>query len=668
MKKTVIVNINGIIFHIDEDAYGALNAYLDALHRYFDLQTEGKEIVSDIESRIAELLQPLITDIKQSVTMEDINGIIATLGNPEAITGEEPAQEKDNNETKQVHNPSQLRDRRLYRDPDNSIIAGVSSGIAAYFDIDPVLIRILFVALLFAGGISIILYPILWIVVPLAETSAQKLEMRGENVTINNIERTYHTTDRLDPDSFWGRIRSMIKELFKIIGKVFYAIWRVFSFLLGIFFILISLAIIIGLIAATFFNKFYIDAIASSSAISIQEFFNLIINPKDTTWLLIFLLIVIFIPLIWLIYAGLKLIIRFKANDKWAMLSMFLLWIAAIIMTTILVLSQVNNFRLSGYAKETIALSLPKTKTIYLNMPYPNENDEFYRMRTPPPGLFGIKIKDNKRDLWGAARIDIEKSFNSYPELEIIKEAQGFSYEEATESAKQIKINFTQADSMLTIDPTFWINQGKWKFQKTRIILHLPTNMKLILNENTRNFLDNNSYWKNDLVGKPLLMTEDGLRNVASSNETSKKTVVVKLSPVGINYKIDSILNINNGKKIISITTDSGKYLLGRPVLSFKTWNKDYISIDTRRSGPRGQSYLKYDYQLNDSIFYLPRYWYCLNKSNAMRYPIFEIQIPEGTVMYFTNEVLDYLQSRDQLLVGGTWKISRKGFKEIDKK
>lgn len=668
MKKTVIVNINGIIFHIDEDAYGVLSAYLDALHRYFDSQTEGKEIVSDIESRIAELLQPLISDTKQSITLDDIEKITATLGKPEDIAGEENVAKEEKKEPKQTYRASHGYSRKLYRDTDNSVIGGVCSGIAAYFDVDPVIIRILFVALVVAGGVSIIVYPILWLVVPEAQTAAQKLEMRGENVTINNIEREYHAADRTDPNSFWGKTRSGMNDLFSIFGKVVYAIWRVCAFLIGIFLIFISLTVIITLIAATFFNKFYIDFIASSSAISIKEFLECMFSPNETLWLIIFSLLVILIPLVGLIYAGLKLIIRFKARDKWAILSMFLLWIASVIILSILVFTQVNNFRLPGYAKETDSLTVPKHNTLYLNMPFSQENDEMYRMHIPPTGMFGIKIKDHKKDLWGIARVEVEKTTNATPELEIIREARGFSFDEANEAAKQIKITYVQTDSLLTLDPAFWLTQDKWKFQRVRIILRLPVNMKIIFNDNTRKFLENG--WRKDYFGKTMLMLDDGLRTdyVANSMSSFNKVITVKMSP-SLNPKFDSILRKNKSPKI-QIVTDSGKYVLERPLITFKAWGLDNIRCYLRTSSiGRSKHNYKFKYDDDENTIYLPTYVYSTSNSSGQRFRSgLEINIPEGARLYFTKEVTDYLQYNDKHMVGGTWQITNKGFTEIPKK
>lgn len=526
MKKTVIVNISGIIFHIDEDAFEKLSAYLDALHRYFDRQAEGKEIVADIEARIAELLQPLIGDAKQSITIEDIEQIITTLGQPEDIAGEDNEVETPHSEKKAQPTPRRIK-RKLYRDTDNSVIGGVCSGIAAYFDTDPVIIRIVLVALCFAGGASFIIYPILWIAIPAAVSASQKLEMRGEDITINNIERTHNVGEQAHQNTVWFRIRSFINEIFHMCGRILLFFWKVIVFLLGVFLILTAIALIVSALSAVFFNKFFLVEVTGSQSISVTEFLNTMISPGTTTLVLILALFVVFIPLIGIIYGGLKLIIRFQVKDKLAVLSALMLWIAAVITTTILVFAQVSNFHAKGEVKDEVALTIPQNNTIYVGANVTG-NEELDKIQYPPQHLFGIRGKGSKNELWGRVSLDIEKSSKSVPEMEIIREARGVTQLEAEAAARQIRSSYTLKDSTLVIDPTFTISQDKWKFQHTKIVLRLPVGAKVYLNANLRNIINwtenTDGYWGGDMVEKTWVMTENGLELMRNS-----KTETVEL-------------------------------------------------------------------------------------------------------------------------------------------
>ncbi len=186
MKKTVNINLNGQVFYIDDDAYTRLKEYLDRLERYFRKQDEAKEIISDIESRIAELFSEKLRNSRGVVTLTMVEDVIRVMGQPEDFDGGSSVEEPEYVEYEEYKG----KRKRLFRDVDNKVIAGVCSGIAAYLNTDPVFIRIAFVILPFLSvGAIFPVYIILWAVVPAAITTAQKLEMRGENVTIKNIEK-----------------------------------------------------------------------------------------------------------------------------------------------------------------------------------------------------------------------------------------------------------------------------------------------------------------------------------------------------------------------------------------------------------------------------------------------------------------------------------------------
>ncbi len=186
MRKTVNINLNGRVFYIDDDAYARLKDYLDKLERYFRKQEEAKEIISDIESRIAELFVEKLHHESGVVTLIMVDEVIRTMGQPEDFEGEFSAGEPEYVEYEEYKG----KKKRLFRDVDNKVVAGVCSGLAAYFNTDPVFVRVIFAILPFLSvGIIFPIYIILWLVIPAAVTTAQKLEMRGENVTIQNIEK-----------------------------------------------------------------------------------------------------------------------------------------------------------------------------------------------------------------------------------------------------------------------------------------------------------------------------------------------------------------------------------------------------------------------------------------------------------------------------------------------
>jgi phage shock protein PspC (stress-responsive transcriptional regulator) len=182
MKITVSINLGGYSFNIDEDAYSELKRYLKNLELHFAGEDSSSEILSDIESRMSELLRSRLTGYKQVITMDDVRYVISVLGTPEDISDHESKSSRDKFASPGYH--------RMYRDPDHRIIGGVCSGMGAYWNTEPWIVRIIFLILAIMGGLGILVYLILYIVIPEAKTTAQKIEMKGEPVNIHNIKES----------------------------------------------------------------------------------------------------------------------------------------------------------------------------------------------------------------------------------------------------------------------------------------------------------------------------------------------------------------------------------------------------------------------------------------------------------------------------------------------
>ncbi len=185
MKQTYSVNLGGIAFNIDDDAYLELRNYLQQIEAHFANEEEGKEIMADIETRIAELFQEQTKGSKQVIDLKDVREIIKILGDPAEIGGPENGGSSGRRES---FGPS--GHRRIYRDSDNRVLGGVCSGMGAYWQLDTLVFRIIFVVAFLVFGIGLVLYLVLWIVIPEAKTAAQKLEMKGEPVNVSNIGKT----------------------------------------------------------------------------------------------------------------------------------------------------------------------------------------------------------------------------------------------------------------------------------------------------------------------------------------------------------------------------------------------------------------------------------------------------------------------------------------------
>jgi phage shock protein PspC (stress-responsive transcriptional regulator) len=182
MKITVSINLGGWSFNIDEDAYAELKRYLKNLEIHFAMEESSAEIMSDIESRMAEIFRSRLTSFKHVISIEDVRHAISVLGTPEDIGSNEERTTREKFASPGYH--------RMYRDPDHRIIGGVCAGMGAYWNMEPWIVRIIFFILAMMGGIGILIYLILYIVIPEAKTTAQKIEMKGEPVNIHNIKES----------------------------------------------------------------------------------------------------------------------------------------------------------------------------------------------------------------------------------------------------------------------------------------------------------------------------------------------------------------------------------------------------------------------------------------------------------------------------------------------
>lgn len=180
MKKNITINLFGALYNIDEDAYELLVRYQEDMKRYFAKQEDGEEIADDIEHRVAELMAELKASGVEAVTIEHIEAIIRRIGSPEQLDGAE----EDSDVLPQTEKPR----KKLYRNPDDKKIAGVLSGLAAFFGVDTMALRILAILLVFVTqGVCLLIYLFCWLIIPEAKTPEDKLLMRGKPVNMENL-------------------------------------------------------------------------------------------------------------------------------------------------------------------------------------------------------------------------------------------------------------------------------------------------------------------------------------------------------------------------------------------------------------------------------------------------------------------------------------------------
>lgn len=331
MNKTVNINLGGMFFHIDEDAYQKLTRYFDAIKRSLSNSSGHDEIIKDIEMRVSELLTDKQKSDKHVIGLKDVDEVIAVMGQPEDYIIEDDLKEAQTN-----NNASNRRSKKLYRDKEKGMIGGVASGLGHYFGIDAVWIRIVLILLVFAGfGTGILAYIILWVVTPEAITTSEKLEMTGEPVNISNIEKKVREEfesvsgklKNVDYDKYGNQIKTGASKLGNSFGDFIMSVFKVFAKFLGIILIISGFAVLISLFIAVF-------TLGSSSFIDVPwqgfiEAGNFTDYPIWSFGLLMFF--AVGIPFFFLILLGFKLLTpNLKSIGNIAKYTLLAIWLIAI--------------------------------------------------------------------------------------------------------------------------------------------------------------------------------------------------------------------------------------------------------------------------------------------------------------------------------------------------
>ncbi|MDD2994792.1 MAG: DUF2807 domain-containing protein [Paludibacter sp.] len=323
MKKTLTVNLNNVVFHIDDDAYELLQNYLSAVEKQLS-EDERKDVMSDIEARVAELFTERLQRNKNVVNKEDVEQIIEVLGKPSQFGGEESETETQSETGKQ----DKKRSRRFYRDPENTVLGGVCGGLSAYLGMDVTLLRIIFIILVFVGvGMIIPVYLIVWLIAPPAVTVAQRLEMQGEDVTIDSIKGEFNNVKNyVESEKFKSSASNIGNRIGDVLGGIFKAIFGFLGAVLGFAGVILLGVLVLALIFLIFepgiLNGFTPEIVTSTDVLSSEKAVLFIIS----------LLLVVGCPIFMIIHWVVRLVSgkkEFPKNTFWVTI---VLWFAGLFM------------------------------------------------------------------------------------------------------------------------------------------------------------------------------------------------------------------------------------------------------------------------------------------------------------------------------------------------
>jgi phage shock protein PspC (stress-responsive transcriptional regulator) len=578
MKKVININFQGTIVPIEESSYELLQQYIESLRVYFAAEEGKDEIINDIESRISELFQERLKNGSTCITDDDVNTIIDNMGRPEALADDEMGTDSERNNKKEKQKESftesttfNWKGKKLYRDENNKIIGGVCSGIAAYFDIDPVIVRILFVitgigfllyVLLWAfvpgsfriengarkrlyrhpddkiiGGVcsgigsyfsvnpwlirviflipfisfffrwgnfgsisfphflsfsfspgSFIIYIILWLVIPEASTTSEKLEMKGEKVDLNSIKNSV----LMEMKGVGERVGKMGMEAGQMarekgpeigqqihqaatrssgaLGRVIAGVFKVFAyFILGV----IAFSLIVALFAL---------AVVAVGLFPLKAY--VLTDGWQTVLAWGTLIFFIGIPVIGIITFIIRRIARIRSQNKIMRWSFIAMWILGILCFFSLITSLGKDFR-SSSSVNTNNVAMSNSHVQYLQVE-PINNGKYNRgnnwFKLEPYATLGI---EDDTAYISNITIRIEKSETDSFQVTVSKMANGRSRRYADTLAGLINYSIAQQDSVLTMDRSIAINTNdKFRNQNVEVRIAVPVGHYIKISKN----------------------------------------------------------------------------------------------------------------------------------------------------------------------------------------
>ncbi len=476
MNKTVNINLANVLFHIDEEAFNKLKRYLEAIKRSFSGTAGSDEIIADIEARIAELFQERMENERQVITMKEVDAVIKVMGQPEDYRVDEDIfEDAPRTESRQASRP-----KKLYRDVDNKYIGGVCAGLEHYLGIDSLWIRLIFIFFALATGFGFIAYILLWILVPEAVTTSQKLDMRGEPVNISNIEKKIkegyegvaERVKGVDYEKVGNQVKSSGRTFFDALGNLIMFFFKVIAKFIGILLIIIGAATLIGLFVGLF-------TVGTLDIIHIpgMNFYRIFGATETPVWVVSLLsFFAVGIPFFFLLYLGLKILINnLKSIGNVVKFSLLGLWLISIIGLVVLGIQEAAAHAYTGSSseKETLVLSA-ESDTLIIR---PRSSELFDNRENIGINNMTLTYDEEGEQLLFSDdfRFDITKSADSLAFIRIRKQADGNSMADARERASNIQWSYDLEGSTLSLDNYLTTAvENKARDQEVRVTLSVP--------------------------------------------------------------------------------------------------------------------------------------------------------------------------------------------------
>ena len=543
MNKTVNINLAGVFFHIDEDAYLKLSRYLEAIKRSFTDSQGRSEIISDIEARIAELFSERIQNEKQVVGIKLVDEVITIMGQPEDYLVDDEIFE-DEPQPRQSY--SSRTTKKLFRDTVNSYIGGVAAGLSHYFGIDAIWMRLLWILLTIgSGGTFILIYLIFWALVPEAVTTAEKLTMTGDPVNITNIEKKIkdgidtvsekvrnvdlkkhgekikegidsvsdnisETVKNVDFQKQGNKLKSSSQNFFDTLGTIIMFFLKVIAKFIGVILIIVGISTLISLIVA-FFTVGITDAVHFPG----MDFIDAANSANIPLWLISMLIFfAIGIPFFFVFYLGLKILVNnLKSIGNIAKFTLLGIWLMAIIGLFVIGVKQATEHAFDAKFMVKEQLDVTANDTLKINMVSDNNYDGYYYRRNNNYRL--VEDENGRTIISSNIRLVVRSTKDSLASMVIEKQSRGSSYDIARNRAKNINYSYALNDGKLDLSSYLTTDiENKFSEQEVMVILYVPEGTVIYADDNTYSFHRNSSYYNdildNGMEEQYLKIIEDG--------------------------------------------------------------------------------------------------------------------------------------------------------------
>lgn len=493
MNKTVNINLGGLFFHIDEDAFQKLNRYFDAIKRSLSNSSGQDEIMKDIEIRVSELFSQRKETDKQVITLKDVDAMIAVMGQPEDYRIEE-----EEGKTSQNNNTNYTKSsKKLYRDIDNNILGGVAAGLGHYFGVDSLWIRLALVLIVIAGvGFPIFLYFLLWILIPKAQTTTEKLQMTGEPITISNIERKVREefatfsdkVENADYEKMGNQVKTGAEKVGSAVGEVFMSIFSLFAKLIGAFILIMSLLILGSLLVGgfTFGSTTFVD-------MPWQSYYDAVIISEFPIWLVVLLgILAVGIPTFFMMILGLKLLItNMKSIGNIAKYTLLALWLISVGILISFGIKQATEVAYNGKEVQKEILNFNNADTLAIQFKFNDYYDKEFSNNN-----FEVTQDENGNEILYSNDVSIELMYtdDANPYLQIERKAEGNSMQDAKKRASKINYNFKFEGNKLILDNYFITDlKNKYRNQEVELFLYLPKGTILKVDESVKEYDESNN-------------------------------------------------------------------------------------------------------------------------------------------------------------------------------